>query len=240
MFADELSPPAAPGGPAGPRGPPMERGRIDAGSLPEAGSTRSLPLCGTPVAPKPPTVPALRAKSARLTQPLAASPTGTTASTRATVAMTMAGEGRRWGYRHTSAAIPRHVIATVALVFAAAPVGQAANGWVKRALFARNAGAVDGFRASRAPHKGKLSSCRVSGKLPASILPAIGPRRGGPARCRRRRRIGRFGRGLEPGRGGHHRGRPDGRRDASRSRRGRTRSSPRPACTRPKTRPRRA
>jgi hypothetical protein len=73
---------------------------------------------------------------------------------------------------------PATIIATVALVFAAAPVGQAADGWVKRALFARNAAAVDGFRASRAPHKGNLLVLPRSGKLPASILPAIA--RGAP------------------------------------------------------------
>jgi hypothetical protein len=64
------------------------------------------------------------------------------------------------------------VIATIALVVAAAPVGQAASGWVKRALYARNAGSVDGIRASRTPHRGKLIALPASGKLPISILPA--------------------------------------------------------------------
>ena len=51
----------------------------------------------------------------------------------------------------------------------------------KRALFARNAGTVDGFGATRVPHKGKLLVLPASGKLPASILPSSigGPR--GPA-----------------------------------------------------------
>jgi hypothetical protein len=76
---------------------------------------------------------------------------------------------------------PATIIATIALVLAAAPVGQAASGWVKRALYARNAGSVDGIRASRVPHKGNLVMLPKTGKLPASILPSSirGPR--GPA-----------------------------------------------------------
>src|SRR6476469_5370728 len=75
---------------------------------------------------------------------------------------------------------PAPIIATVALVLAAAPVGQAADGWVKRALFARNAAAVDGFHASRTPHQGKLIVLPRSGKLPASILPAVARGPAGP------------------------------------------------------------
>jgi hypothetical protein len=75
---------------------------------------------------------------------------------------------------------PATIIATVALVLAAAPVGQAADGWVKRALFARNAAAVDGFHASRTPHQGKLIVLPRSGKLPASILPAVARGPAGP------------------------------------------------------------
>lgn len=73
------------------------------------------------------------------------------------------------------------IIATIALVLAAAPVGEAASGWVKRAIYARNAGSVDGISASRVPHKGKLIALPATGKLPASILPSSigGPR--GPA-----------------------------------------------------------
>jgi hypothetical protein len=76
---------------------------------------------------------------------------------------------------------PATIIATIALVLAAAPVGEAAGGWVKRALYARNAGSVDGISASRVPHKGNLIVLPQSGRLPASILPASigGPR--GPA-----------------------------------------------------------
>ena len=76
---------------------------------------------------------------------------------------------------------PATLIATIALVLAVVPAGEAASGWVKRALYARNAGSVDGISASRTPHKGDLIALPSTGKLPASILPASigGPR--GPA-----------------------------------------------------------
>jgi hypothetical protein len=74
---------------------------------------------------------------------------------------------------------PATIIATIALVLAVAPVAPAASGWVARALYARNAGSVDGIRASRVPHKGELIALPKSGKLPASILPASTGR--GPA-----------------------------------------------------------
>jgi hypothetical protein len=67
---------------------------------------------------------------------------------------------------------PATIIATIALVLAAAPIGEAANGWVRRAIYARNAGTVDGIHASRVPRKGNLIVLPKSGKLPASILPA--------------------------------------------------------------------
>jgi hypothetical protein len=66
---------------------------------------------------------------------------------------------------------PATIIATVALVLAAVPVGSAADGWIAHALYARNAGTVDGYRASKSPKKGKLIVLPKSGKLPASILP---------------------------------------------------------------------
>jgi hypothetical protein len=67
---------------------------------------------------------------------------------------------------------PATIIATVALVLAVTPVGSAADSWVKHALYARNAGTVDGFSASKTPRKGGLLVLPKSGKLPASILPA--------------------------------------------------------------------
>ena len=96
------SAPSAPGGPAAPR---TMAGRIEAGSLPLRGRTIRLPLCGAREARKPSTAPALRANRARLTQPSAAWPTGAAANTSATVAMIVAGAGRRmplgtYGRRH--------------------------------------------------------------------------------------------------------------------------------------------
>ena len=88
---------------------------------------------------------------------------------------------------------PAIIIATIALVLAVVPVGSAADGWVKRALFARNAGTVDGFGATRKPHKGSLLVLPATGKLPASILPSNigGPRRpGGAGRPVGQRRLG--------------------------------------------------
>ena len=67
---------------------------------------------------------------------------------------------------------PATIIATIALVLAVTPVGSAADSWVKHALYARNAGTVDGFHASKTPRKGSLVVLPASGKLPASILPA--------------------------------------------------------------------
>ena len=76
---------------------------------------------------------------------------------------------------------PATIIATIALVLAVTPVGEAANDWVTRALYARNAGTVDGFSASQKPKKGALVVLPKTGKLPKSILPSSigGPR--GPA-----------------------------------------------------------
>ena len=76
---------------------------------------------------------------------------------------------------------PATIIATIALVLAVTPVGEAADDWVSRALYARNAGKVDGFSASKTPKKGALVVLPKTGKLPKWILPASigGPR--GPA-----------------------------------------------------------
>jgi len=74
---------------------------------------------------------------------------------------------------------PATIIATIALVLAVTPVGSAADSWVKHALYARNAGTVDGFSASKTPRKGSLVVLPKSGKLPASILPASSGTAGG-------------------------------------------------------------
>ena len=67
---------------------------------------------------------------------------------------------------------PATIVASLALAVAAAPAVSAADSWVQRAFYARNAGSVDGFRASKVPHAGRLVVLPRSGKLPASILPA--------------------------------------------------------------------
>lgn len=65
--------------------------------------------------------------------------------------------------------------ALVALVLASSPVGRAAGRTV--ATFAKNAGAVNGIRASRKPTPGRLLPLGRNGKLPGSVVPvARGPR----------------------------------------------------------------
>src|SRR5215207_5399500 len=53
-------------------------------------------------------------------------------------------------------------------------VGQAATGLVKSALFAKNAGTVNGIKAARKPAPNKLIALNAQGKLPASVVPATG------------------------------------------------------------------
>lgn len=70
------------------------------------------------------------------------------------------------------------VLSATALVVAAlgaTPAGEATANVVKRALFANNAGKVDGISASRTPRPGKLLPLDGSGKFPASALPASPP-----------------------------------------------------------------
>jgi Collagen triple helix repeat (20 copies) len=65
--------------------------------------------------------------------------------------------------------------ALLALVLASSPVGRAAGRTV--ATFAKNAGAVNGIRASRKPTPGRLVPLGRNGKLPGSVVPvARGPR----------------------------------------------------------------
>jgi hypothetical protein len=71
------------------------------------------------------------------------------------------------------------VIALTALlvaVFGATPLGHAAVNAVKVALFAKNAGKVNGIKASRTPTPGKLLALGSDGRFPASVVPvAQGP-----------------------------------------------------------------
>jgi hypothetical protein len=65
---------------------------------------------------------------------------------------------------------------TVAVAGSTSPV-QAAAGAVRTALFAKNAGAVNGIKASAQPQAGKLVPLGRDGKLPVGVLPAseVGP-----------------------------------------------------------------
>jgi hypothetical protein len=70
--------------------------------------------------------------------------------------------------------------ATVAVVtvLSTSPVGDAADDVVRVALFAKNAGKVNGIKASRTPTPGRLVPLGKSGRFPGSVVPP-GPR--GPA-----------------------------------------------------------
>lgn len=67
------------------------------------------------------------------------------------------------------------VLSALALAVAAAgstPPVQAAAGAVRTALFAKNAGAVNGIKASTRPQAGKLVPLGRDGKFPVGVLPA--------------------------------------------------------------------
>jgi hypothetical protein len=68
-------------------------------------------------------------------------------------------------------------LAALALaVFAASGAGQAAVGTVKVALFAKNAGKLNGLKASKTPRPGRLLPLGRDGRFPASVVPAaVGP-----------------------------------------------------------------
>ena len=55
-------------------------------------------------------------------------------------------------------------------LFGATPLGNAAANVVKRALFANNAGAVNGIKASETPEPGKLFPLRSDGTLPSEVI----------------------------------------------------------------------
>src|SRR5690349_12751356 len=66
-------------------------------------------------------------------------------------------------------------VATVALAVAlvGTPISEGALHVVRTALFAKNAGAVNGIKASKAPRAGRLVPLGSSGKLPRSVMPAV-------------------------------------------------------------------
>ena len=73
--------------------------------------------------------------------------------------------------------------ASAALVVAlgAIPVGEAAGDVVRVALFAKNAGKVNGIKAARAPTPGRLLALGPNGRFPASVVPPGRPGPRGPA-----------------------------------------------------------
>jgi hypothetical protein len=62
--------------------------------------------------------------------------------------------------------------AVIVAVFGSTPLGQAAGGAVKVALFAKNAGKVNGIKASKTPKAGQLLALGKDGHFPTSIVPA--------------------------------------------------------------------
>ena len=69
--------------------------------------------------------------------------------------------------------------ALIAGTVAVSPVGAAGKGWIRVALFAKNAGKVDGLSASRTPVPGQLLALGENGKFHASVR-ARGRGRGRP------------------------------------------------------------
>jgi hypothetical protein len=66
-------------------------------------------------------------------------------------------------------------LALVVALTGATPVSAAVHA-VRLAVFARNAGAVDGLKASRTPQAGRLVALDRHAKLPVSALPAVNAR----------------------------------------------------------------
>ena len=66
------------------------------------------------------------------------------------------------------------VLSAIALVIAIAgpPVSQGALDVVRKALFANNAGAVNGFKASKRPRSGHLLALNSNARFPSSVIPA--------------------------------------------------------------------
>ena len=67
---------------------------------------------------------------------------------------------------------PALVVALIALVVSLSPLAYGAAKTVRHALFADNAGKVNGIKASKKPKPGKLLALNKRGKFPAKVLPA--------------------------------------------------------------------
>ena len=67
------------------------------------------------------------------------------------------------------------VLSAAALVVAiiGTPASEGALRVVRTALFAKNAGAVNGIKASRAPRSGRLVPLGTSARFPRSVIPAV-------------------------------------------------------------------
>jgi hypothetical protein len=65
------------------------------------------------------------------------------------------------------------VTALVVAVLGSTPLANAAANAVRTALFAKNAGKVNGIRASRVPRPGQLLPLGPDAKLPTAVIPAI-------------------------------------------------------------------
>jgi hypothetical protein len=79
--------------------------------------------------------------------------------------------------------LPQLLVASALAValLAVTPLGDAATSVVRRALFATNAGAVNGIKASRQPKPNQLVALGRTGKLPSSVIPAGLQGAAGPA-----------------------------------------------------------
>src|ERR1700716_1477126 len=75
----------------------------------------------------------------------------------------------RRAFRHRPS--PSMAVALAALLIALTPVAVAATKAVKRALFAANAGKVDGINASRKPKANQLLALDRSAHFPLSVMP---------------------------------------------------------------------
>ena len=73
--------------------------------------------------------------------------------------------------RKHRAAIALSTTALVVAILGQTPIGNAAVGAVRVALFAENAAKVNGIQASRRPMPGRLLALNAKGKLPSSVLP---------------------------------------------------------------------
>jgi len=75
---------------------------------------------------------------------------------------------------------PALLVAAVALALAVSPLAYGAAKAVKHALFADNAGKVDGLSASKKPKPGKLLALNKKGKFPSKVVPVGPPGPAGP------------------------------------------------------------